>query len=98
MLPHYQKSNTDKNISTLFAEYHLNGFLTNKIPVFRKLNWHIVTGVNAMYGSKEFRYTEIFAGIENILKIIRVDYVHGFANGQKTTGEIRIGIRGITNN
>ena len=98
LLPHYQKSNTDKNISTLFAEYHLNGFLTNKIPVFRKLNWHIVTGVNAMYGSKEFRYTEIFAGIENILKIIRVDYVHGFANGKKTTGEIRIGIRGITNN
>lgn len=98
LLSHYKKSNTEKNVSTLFAEYHLNGFLTNKIPVFRKLNWHIVTGVNAMYGSKDFRYTELFAGIENILKIIRVDYVYGFENGGKTTGEIRIGIRGITTN
>jgi len=98
LLPHYQKSNTERLISTLFAEYHLNGFLTNKIPLFRKLNWHIVTGVNAMYGTKDFRYTEVSAGIENILKIIRIDYVQGFQNGKRTMGEIRIGIKGITTN
>ncbi|MBA2498245.1 MAG: carboxypeptidase-like regulatory domain-containing protein [Chitinophagaceae bacterium] len=98
LLPHYQKSNTDKLVSTLFAEYHLNGFLTNKIPVFRKLNWHFVTGVNAMYGSEKFRYTEVFVGIENILKIIRIDYVQGFDKGRTIHGEVRIGILGITTN
>lgn len=97
LLPHYKKSNTGRYFSLLFAEYHLNGFLTNKIPVFRKLNWHLVAGVNAMYGDSESRYKELFIGIENIFKFIRIDYIQAYDKGNKVAAEMRIGIRGITN-
>jgi hypothetical protein len=42
-------------------------------------------------------YIEVFAGFENIFKIIRVDLVQGFENGKQNTAGVRIGIKGITN-
>jgi hypothetical protein len=65
----------------------LNGLLTNKIPVFKKYNWFFVTGVNALHYAPESNYVETYFGIENILKVIRIDLIQGFApNGNKTNG------------
>ena len=75
LMPYYIYSNAEKLSSTAHVEYHLNGFLTNKIPLFKKLNWFLVGGANLMYTNKNLYYNEAFIGLENILKILRVDYV-----------------------
>lgn len=81
LAPYYLYSNTSRFNLAAHAEYHLNGLLTNKIPYFKKLNWFLVTGVNALhiYGGAD--YYEYLMGIENILKVIRVDFVQGFEKG-----------------
>ncbi len=87
LAPYYQYSNTEKLNISAHIEYHLNGLLTNKIPLFKKYNWFFVTGVNALHFAPESDYIESYFGIENILKVIRVDFIQGFVpNGNKLTG------------
>jgi hypothetical protein len=81
LAPYYKYSNTAKFNIAAHAEYHLNGLLSNKIPGFKKLNWYFVTGVNALHVDKGADYYELLFGIENILKVIRVDFVQGFEKG-----------------
>ncbi len=76
-------------------EHHFNGLLTNKIPLFKRLNWNLVAGSNAFFVNKNNNHLELFAGIENILKVFRVDFGAGFENGQAGTTGIRIGAGGI---
>jgi hypothetical protein len=95
LLPYYKYSNTNSFFVKSHLEHHFNGLLTNKIPLFRRLNWHLVTGVNGFYLNSNQSYIEPYVGLENILKVLRVDFLWGIEkNGSSTTG-IRIGIRGI---
>jgi hypothetical protein len=57
LLPYYEFSNKSRFYSTVFAEYHLNGLLTNKIPGFRKLNWFLVGGVSYLHVNNMVDYT-----------------------------------------
>ena len=93
-IPYYKFSNTSNFFAEGHAEHHFNGLLTNKIPFFRSLNWHLVGGANTFYLNKDSYYVEPFVGLENILKVIRIDWVWGFYKGEKATMGIRIGIRG----
>ena len=77
------------------AEHHFNGLLTNKVPLFKRLNWTLVAGSNAFYVNQFSNHVEIFAGLENILKVFRVDFVAGFQNGKQGTTGVRIGAGGI---
>lgn len=87
LAPYYRYSNTAQFYTTIHAEYHLNGLLTNKIPLMRKWNWFLLIGSNAFYVNRQTHYIEGFLGIENIFKIFRVDFVQGYlANGQRTSG------------
>jgi hypothetical protein len=92
--PYYLYSNTEKFYTTAHAEYHLNGFLTNKIPFFRRLNWYLVGGTNAFYVNSKNNYVEVFAGLENIFKLLRVDFVYGWSNGRNPEYAFRIGLQG----
>ncbi len=85
LMPFYAYSNTEKFYTTAFVEYHLNGLLTNKIPLFKKLNWFLVTSSNALHLQSGTWYSEVFVGLENILKVFRVDYVHSFS-GDRNNG------------
>lgn len=96
--PYYARSTTAKLYGTLNIEHHFNGFLTNKIPFVKKLNIYLVAGGNAFVVDKNNYYYEIFAGIENILKIIRIDYIRGYGDQHFYDYGIRIGFRGITGN
>lgn len=80
LMPYYAYSNKDKFYSAGHVEYHLNGLLTNKIPGFKRLNWFLVGGANALYLKSGAKYSEAFVGLENILKIFRIDYVRSFSN------------------
>ena len=42
LAPYYGFSNTSSFFAELHFEHHLNGLLTNKIPLFKKLNWNFV--------------------------------------------------------
>ena len=82
-MPYYAYSNTSKFYTTAHIEYHLNGLLSNKIPVFKKLNWFFVLGGNALYNNdtKQGYYEALFS-IENIFKVLRVDFVKSFPNAK----------------
>src|SRR5207247_10732436 len=67
LLPIYKYSNKARFYSLAHVEYHLNGFLTNKIPGLRKLNWYLVTGVYAFYIDKNTNFHEFLIGFEIIL-------------------------------
>jgi hypothetical protein len=97
LLPYYKYSNKAKIFGEAHVEHHFNGLLTNKIPLFRKLNWHLVGGANAFYVKQNSNYIEVFAGMENILKIIRFDVIWAFEYGRPVTAGVRIGIAGFGN-
>ncbi len=95
LAPYYQYSTTAGFYAIGHLEHHFNGLLTNKIPLFRKLNWNLVAGSNAFYVNNKNNYVEVFGGLENILKIFRVDFVAGYQpNGKVNTG-VRIGGGGL---
>jgi hypothetical protein len=95
LLPYYSAATTASLYGIVNFEHHLNGLLTNKLPLFKKLNWNLVDGVNAFYVNKDSHYTELFIGLENIFKVARVDFVAGFLNNQKAVFDVRIGFGGI---
>lgn len=92
LAPYYAYSNSASFYLTLHAEYHLNGLLTNKIPLFRRLNWWLVGATNAFYIDPQNSYVELSAGLENILKLIRIDFIAAYRGKEKAGAGIRIGI------
>ncbi|MGF2414592.1 MAG: DUF5686 family protein, partial [Ferruginibacter sp.] len=95
LAPYYANSTAENFYSLAHVEHHFNGLLTNKIPLFKKLNWNLVAGSNAFYINKNSNYAEAFVGLENIFKILRVDFVAAYANGKQSTTGIRLGFGGI---
>ena len=92
---YYQYSN-DANFYVLaHVEHHFNGLLTNKIPLLNTLKWNLVAGANTFYVNKSENYFEVFAGLENILKLIRVDFVMANQTANANKYGIRIGLGGI---
>ncbi len=92
---YYGNSTTASFYALGHLEYHFNGLLTNKIPLFRKLNWNLVGGSNTFYVNQNNHYVEAFAGLENILKLFRIDFVAGYLNGAQGRTGIRIGAGGV---
>ncbi|UYQ95217.1 DUF5686 and carboxypeptidase regulatory-like domain-containing protein [Chitinophaga horti] len=95
LAPYYQYSTDARLYGMAHVEHHFNGFLTNKIPLFNRLKWHLVGGTNAFYVNSNNNYVEIFAGLENIFKIIRVDVVAGYQTQAPTTVGVRVGFGGL---
>ena len=98
LAPYYINSTYAAFYSYGHLEHHFNGLLTNKIPLFKRLNWNLVAGSNAFYVNKKNNYVEIFAGLENVLKIFRVDFVAAYTNGKRGIADIRIGVGGVLGN
>ena len=94
--PFYQFSTDANSFYAMFIEHKFNGLFTNKIPLIRKLNLRLVAGSNMIYLNKDKYYAEVFMGLDNILKIIRVDYVKGYEKNKPNNQGVRIGIRGFS--
>ena len=95
LAPYYANSTTAAFYMVGNIEHHFNGLLTNKIPLFRKLNWHLVAGSNAFYVNTNNNYVEVFAGLENIFKLFRVDVVASYLNGNTGQVGVRVGFGGL---
>lgn len=94
LMPFYSFNNTSKLYFQNHIEYHLNGLLSNKIPGFKKLNWFFVFGANTFYDyTKKQGYYEAMFSIENIFKVLRIDFVKAFESPLtgNNTG-VRVGI------
>ena len=96
LAPYYENSNVDNFFSIIHIEHRFNGFLTNKIPFVRKLNFHLVAGANAFYVNKNSNYYEFFVGMDNVFKILRFDYVWGFNEQGFFDQGIKIGIKAFS--
>jgi hypothetical protein len=90
LAPYYKYSNTASYQLQAHTEYHLNGLLSNKIPGFKKLNCFFVTGANLLHIHNGADYYEWLIGIENIFKVMRVDFVQGYEPGGGKPSGIRI--------
>lgn len=95
LAPYYANSTTAAFYAIGHFEHHFNGLLTNKIPLFRRLNWYLVGGSNAFFVNRDNNYIEAFAGLENIFKVLRVDVVASYLNGKNGTVGVRLGLGGI---
>ena len=95
LAPYYANSTTASFYATGHIEHHFNGLLTNKIPLFRRLNWYLVGGSNAFYVNRDNNYVEVFGGLENIAKILRVDLIGSYLNGHNGQFGVRIGFGGL---
>jgi hypothetical protein len=94
LLPYYDFS-TRRPFVQAHAQHHLQGWLLDKIPGLRKLNWKEVFGVSVYYTDRTISestersvkpYTELNFGFENIgikaIRPLRIDVFSGFY-GQK---------------
>lgn len=95
LAPYYRYSNTASIFGTANVEHHFNGLLTNKIPLFNRLKWNLVAGSNAFYINRDNNYVEVFAGLENILKVLRVDVIAGYQSKDDTRIGVRVGFGGL---
>ena len=94
LLPPYLFSNTEKIYWLAHAEYNLQGLVTNKIPLVKKLGCYFVTGFNTCYVDASRNHFEWFVGLDNFMKLFRIDYVMANRPGILLQSGIRIGIKG----
>ena len=95
LAPYYRYSNIESLYGELHIEHHFNGLLTNKIPLFNRLKWHLVAGTNTFYVDRNNYYVEAFAGIENIFKVFRVDFISVYQAAPGHNFGIRLGMGGL---
>ncbi len=91
LLPIYRFSNVSRFYALAHVEHNFNGFLTNKIPGFRKLNLYLVAGANGFYINHNKNYYEVFVGFDNIFKQLRIDFVQSYLDGKPWQHAFRIG-------
>ena len=94
LAPYYLNSTMSNFYTTLNAEHHFGGLLTGKIPGIQKLNWYMVAGTNSFFVNRNNNYVEVFAGLENIFKVLRVDFVQSVSTTRKPFSAIRLGFQG----
>ena len=73
-------------------DHHFNGFITNKIPLLRRLKWQEVASLNYLRTAQAGHYLELGAGIEHIFKVMRVDFYTALQSGQRVGTGVRIGV------
>lgn len=83
ILPYYQLSTNDDYFMA-HAEYNLEGYLLNKIPLIKKLNYSLVFGGHIL-ATQQKPYTEWSVGLDNVgygkFRPLRIDYVRSNIGG-----------------
>ncbi|MBL0310823.1 MAG: carboxypeptidase-like regulatory domain-containing protein [Bacteroidetes bacterium] len=74
----YYRHSTSKYFTEAHIEHHFGGFFFNKIPGIRTLKLGEVVGFHFLYSPTRGAYYQLDAGIDNIFKIMRVDFVAGW--------------------
>ena len=88
----YYLRSTDGAYFAAHWEHRFNGFFLNKVPGIRRLKWHEVFGARFLLAEKQRGYFEISAGLENIFRILRVDFRYAVFGGDSRRFNITFGI------
>ncbi|MFD2248541.1 DUF5686 and carboxypeptidase regulatory-like domain-containing protein [Pontibacter ruber] len=91
LLDYYRYSTSNSYLEGHF-EHHFNGFVFNKIPLFRRLKWQEVVSLHYLNTKESNNYLELGLGVEHIFKVIRVDFVSAFQSNQKVQTGVRFGL------
>ena len=75
LLPYYYASGDDPFFEG-HLQWHTEGFLFNKLPIFKQLKLQPVFSFNYLYNEQAKNYTEFAAGIEHIFKFARFDFAY----------------------
>ena len=87
----YYRFSTRSTYLEAHYDHHFNGFIFNKIPLFRKLKWQEVASLNYLHTARAGSYVELGAGVEHILKVLRVDFYTALQSGQRLGTGLRLG-------
>ena len=79
----FYRHSTKEYFGEAHLEHHFGGVVFDRIPGFNKLKWKEVLGFHALYTPVRKQYLQMDIGIENIFKVLRVDFVMGFGSGKK---------------
>jgi hypothetical protein len=90
LLDYYRYSTTQRYLEAHFT-HEFNGFIFNKIPLFRRLKWQEVATLNYLNTPVSRHYLELGLGVEHIFKFLRVDFFTGFQSREKVGSGIRLG-------
>jgi len=88
----YYRYSTNNSYLEGHYEHHFNGFWFNKVPLFRRLKWQEVVSINYLNTKAAGNYLELGLGIEHIFKVVRVDFVTSFQQGEKARTGFLIGV------
>jgi hypothetical protein len=88
----YYRFSTNNHYLEAHYDHHFNGFIFNKVPLFRKLKWQEVASLNYLTTGQAGHYVELGAGVEHILKVLRVDFYTALQSGQRLGTGFRAGI------
>lgn len=88
----YYRFSTNNAYLEAHYDHHFNGFILNKIPLMRKLKWQEVASLNYLKTTQAGHYVELGAGIEHILKVLRVDFYTALQSGQRLGTGFRVGV------
>ena len=84
-LPYYGFSTRDAWFEGHW-EHNFKGFITDKIPGFRKLGWSLVAGAGVLFTSEQKNYTELSLGFDGIgigfARLLRFDVASSFRQGK----------------
>lgn len=88
----YYSHSTNRTFVEVHAQQHFKGFFLSKFPLIRKLKWQEIAGINGAY-TADRHYTELFVGVDNIFKVLRVDFATSYDKSRKIRPEFRIGLK-----
>ena len=91
LLDYYQYSTRAHYVEGHYS-HHFNGFIFNKLPLFRRLKWQEVFSLNYLYTPTASHYLELGAGIEHIFGLGRVDFFTSLQSGQNVGTGLRLGL------
>jgi hypothetical protein len=88
----YYRFSTNNTYLEAHYDHHFNGLFLNYIPLLRQLKWQEVVSFNYLTTAQAGHYVEVGAGIEHILKVLRVDFYTALQSGERLGTGLRVGI------
>lgn len=89
LLDYYQYYTNDK-YAEMHLEHNFKGSVLGKIPLFNKLNFHLVAGGKVLFMADKKPYTEYSVGLDNLgfgkYRFLRVAYVNAQYGDVKESG------------
>ena len=87
----YYRFSTSHSYFEAHYDHHFNGFIFNKVPLFRRLKLQEVVSLNYLTTPQAGHYVELGAGVEHLLKVLRVDFYTALQSGQQLGTGFRVG-------